>query len=95
MDKELHEALAQVTMYSKMGRYISNKILKYNKHSKSHRNLRHSQKSELACEDYAKVRKVRDNSYSESQSTPHNKFRITMSSSHPSIGYYKVSYCQV
>lgn len=48
MDKELHEALAQVTMYSKMGRYISNKILKYNKHSKSHRNIRHSQKVELA-----------------------------------------------
>ena len=33
MEKELQETLAQVTMYSKMGRYISNKILKYNKSS--------------------------------------------------------------
>lgn len=95
MDKELHEALAQVTMYSKMGRYISNKILKYNKHSKSHRNLRHSQKPESPSEGYVKARKVRDNSYSESHSSPHNKFRITVNNSQPSIGYYKVSYCQV
>ena len=33
MEKELQETLGQVTMYSKMGRYISNKILKYNKSS--------------------------------------------------------------
>lgn len=44
MDKELHDALAQVTMYSKMGRYISNKILKYNKRTKTHRSLRNSEK---------------------------------------------------
>ncbi len=43
MDKELHETLAQVTMYSKMGRYISNKILKYNKRVKTHRSFRSTQ----------------------------------------------------
>lgn len=43
MDKELQETLAQVTMYSKMGRYISNKILKYNKRTKTtHRSRRNS-----------------------------------------------------
>lgn len=31
MEKELQQTLSQVPMYSKMGRYISNKILKYNK----------------------------------------------------------------
>ena len=43
MDKELHETLAQVTMYSEMGRYISNKILKYNKRVKTHRSFRSTQ----------------------------------------------------
>jgi hypothetical protein len=43
MDKELHESLAEVTMYSKMGRYISNKILKYNKRTKTHRSTHNTQ----------------------------------------------------
>lgn len=33
MDKEFNKTLSQVTMFSKMGKYISNKILKYNKSS--------------------------------------------------------------
>ena len=31
MDKEFHKTLSQVPMFSKMGKYISNKILKYNR----------------------------------------------------------------
>lgn len=54
MDKELHETLANVTMYSKMGRYISNKILKYNKSTKTHRVQRRSQPHE---NDYKHIRK--------------------------------------
>lgn len=38
MNKELEADLAQMTMYSKIGKYISNKILKYNKNaSNTHR----------------------------------------------------------
>lgn len=57
MDKELQETLAQVTMYSKMGRYISNKILKYNKHTKTQRSLRSSPPNK---EDYLRMKKTKN-----------------------------------
>lgn len=59
MDKELQETLAQVAMYSKMGRYISNKILKYNKHAKTQRSLQSSPPNQ---EDYLRIKKIKQES---------------------------------
>ncbi len=89
----MQETLAQVTMYSKMGRYISNKILKYNKHSKSHRSLRNV---ELNKEDYLRVKKQKSPEKQTSESHhSSNKNKSMMYMSQPPVGYYKINFKQV
>lgn len=91
MDKQLHETLAQVTMYSKMGRYISNKILKYNKHANSHRNFRNFPPPP---ENYLPLKKTR---YRETIGSEHvsSEANKSLEITEPSVGYYKLNYKQI
>lgn len=86
MEKEIQANLSQMTMYSKMGRYISNKILKYNKKSTTQR----PRPSQPPLLDYVKAKKSLDSSmHSEKRSTTHRHKKVFEG---PPVGYYKVSH---
>lgn len=63
MERELSQSFQQLTMYSKMGRYISNKILKFNRSSQPYRQTR---KSLPNVEDYLRRKADRSKDKSES-----------------------------
>lgn len=84
MDKELQEDLSQMTMYSKMGKYISNKILKYNKKSCN----THRQRSTQPPIQYStNPKKIK-----ESLHTDERKNNNKQSLDGPPVGYYKVNH---
>lgn len=87
MDKELQEDLSQMTMYSKMGRYISNKILKYNKKSSNTYRTKPSQPPPINY--ISKVKKPKHSNHSEAKPSTHRSTNILDG---PPVGYYKLSY---
>lgn len=87
MNTELQEDLSQMTMYSKMGRYISNKILKYNK--KSSTTYRSKPSQTPFVHHIAKPKKNKDSGHSEARSSTH---RAKTNFEGPPVGYYKLNY---
>lgn len=87
MDKELQSDLSQMTMYSKMGRYISNKILKYNKKpSNTHRNTSQSPPVQYIT----RIKKTKESIHDNNSKSPNR--REVKPFEAPPVGYYKLSY---
>ena len=86
MDKELEADLSQMTMYSKMGRYISNKILKYNK--KSSNTYRSKPTQPPPVQYITKTKKSKDSHHSQAKSSTHRTTKFDG----PPVGYYKLKY---
>ena len=83
MDKELQSDLSQMTMYSKMGRYISSKILNYDKKPSS---AHQSTSKPPSVQFVTRLKKTRASIHDNSN------HRLVKPFEGPPVGYYKLSY---
>jgi hypothetical protein len=87
MDHNLQQTLAEVVMFSKMGRYITNKVMKYTKRGNLHTALRGCRLPNQGLKKSKEMHKVPKHSI--------EKPKTAIVATAPSVGFYKVSYKQV